>query len=129
MEQINELNSYHATTVILAFLLVFGVFVPIVGAIPKVREIISLRYITLIVWLACMVGIIVNFSNLSDSVKLAVVVSTAIMSGLFILVRSYEKVSWNKDLKASVSKGDAKAELEIKNIEKKEGSDENDRPE
>lgn len=122
----NELSAYHATTIILAFLVVFGLIVPIIGTIPKVKEIISLRYITLIVWLACMIGVIVNFSSLSDSVKLAVVVSTAIMSGLFILVRSYEKVSYNHDLKASVSKGDAKAELEIKNAECKEDKDKAD---
>lgn len=123
MEQINELNSYHATTVILAFLLVFGVMVPIVGVIPKVKEIISLRYITLIVWLACMVGIIVNFSNLSDSVKLAVVISTAIMSAIYICFRSIEKWMYNgwklgKEVKASVQKGDAKLEVELKEKDK-----------
>lgn len=120
------IDSYHATTIIILFLLVFGLVCPIIGVIPKIREIISLRYLTLVVWLACMLGVIVNFGELPESIKLAVVISTAIMSGLFILVRSYEKVSYNHDLKASVSKGDAKAELEIKNAECKEDKADNE---
>lgn len=126
----NELNSYHATYIILAFLVVFGFIVPIIGTIPKVKEIISLRYITLIVWLACMIGVIVNFSSLSDSVKLAVVIATAIMSGLYICARSIEKWMYNgwklgsKEVKASISKGDAKAEVEIKNNDSKESDKE-----
>lgn len=132
MEILQSIGAYHATAIILAFLLVFGILVPIVGIIPKVKEIISLRYLTLVVWLACTIGIIVNFSELSDSVKLSVVISTAIMSGIFVIARSIEKWlyngwSFNREIKASVSKGDAKAEIEIKNVEDKdEKKDESD---
>ena len=108
------IGPYSATAIILVFLLVFGLVLPIIGVIPKVRDIISLRYLTLVVWLACMIGVIVNFGALSDTIKLAVVIGSAVMSGIFITVRIYEKVSFNHDLRASVSKGDAKAELEIK---------------
>lgn len=118
-----------ATCVLIVFLIVWGLVFPIIGVIPKIREMVSLRYLTLVVWLAILIGVIVNFGALSDSIKLSVVISAAIMSALFTVVRSYEKVSYNHDLKASVSKGDAKAELEIKNVETKEGGDENDRPE
>lgn len=126
------IEPYSATAIVLFFLLIFGLICPIVGVIPKVKEIISLRYLTLVVWLACMLGVIVNFGSLGDGIKLAVVVSAAIMSVLFISVRSVEKALYNgwsfhRDLKASVSKGDAKAEIEIKNVEKKdEKKDESD---
>jgi hypothetical protein len=125
------IDSYHATTIIILFLIVFGLVCPIIGVIPKIREIISLRYLTLVVWLACMLGVIVNFGELQESIKLAVVISTAIMSGLWILARSIEKWmangwGFNHDLKASVSKGDAKAELEIKNAECKEDKADNE---
>ena len=116
-----------ATGILIIFLIIWGLLFPIIGVIPKVREMISLRYLTLIVWLACMIGVIVNFGALADSVKMAVVIGTGVLSGVFILVRSYEKVSYNHNLKASVSKGDAKAEIEIKNVEKKdEKKDESD---
>ena len=119
MEILQSIGAYHATAIILSFLLVFGILVPIVGIIPKVKEIISLRYLTLVVWLACTIGIIVNFSELSDSVKLSVVISTAIMSGIFVIARSIEKWlyngwSFNREIKASVTKGDIKAEIEVK---------------
>ena len=111
--------------ILIIFLIIWGLLFPLIGVIPKVREMISLRYLTLIVWLACMIGVIVNFGALADSVKMAVVIGTGVLSGIFILVRSYEKVSYNHDLKASVSKGDAKAEIEIKNVENGE-KDESD---
>jgi hypothetical protein len=111
------IEPYSATTIILLFLLVFGLIVPIIGTIPKLKEIVSLRYLTLVVWLACMIGIIVNFGALPESIKLAVVIGCGIMSATFILVRSYEKVSYNHNLKAIVQKGDAKAEIEIKKAE------------
>lgn len=128
------IGPYSATAIILVFLLVFGLVLPIIGVIPKVRDIVSLRYLTLVVWLACMIGVVVNYHDLDSSIKRAVVIGTAILSGIYIILRSIEKWLFNgwkfsKDIEASLSKGDAKAEIKVKNSETKEGSDKNDRPE
>lgn len=108
-----------ATAIIIAFLVIWGILIPIVGGIPKIKEIISYRYLIIIVFLACMIGVVINYHDLDSSIKSAVIIGTAILSGLFILLRSFEKICANgwlskKDIKASVSKGDIKAEIDVK---------------
>ena len=108
------IDAYPATLIILLFLAIWGVMFPLLGVLPKVREMVSLRYLTVIVWLAVLIGVIVNFSELSDTIKLAVVISAAVMSGLFVAVRSFEKVQYTHDLHITAQKGEAKAEIELK---------------
>ena len=117
------IEPYSATTIILAFLLVFGVIVPIIGSIPKIKEIISFRYLIIVCFLACMIGVIINFSELDTSVRMAVIIGTSVLCGAYILLRSFEKWvanDWHftKDVKASLSKGDAKVEVELKDKER-----------
>jgi CDP-diglyceride synthetase len=116
------IEPYSATTIIIGFLIIFGILIPIIGNIPKIRNIISYRYLIIVCFLACMLGVIINFSELDTSVRLAVIIGSIILCSVFILVRSLEKWMYNgwslsKDLKAIVQKGDAKAEIEIKKAE------------
>lgn len=113
------IEPYSATTILLAFLLLFGVIIPVVGTIPKIKEIISYRYLIVVCFLACMIGVIINFGDLDTSVRMAVIIGTSTLCGGYIILRSVEKWMANgwqlgKDVKASVSKGDAKVELEVK---------------
>lgn len=111
-----------ATAIIIAFLVIWGILIPVVGIIPKIKEIISYRYLIVIVFLACMIGVVINYHDLDSTIKFAVIIGTAILSGIFILLRSFEKICANgwisgRDIKASVSKGDMKAELDVKEKE------------
>ena len=120
------IDPFSATAIIIAFLVIWAIIIPVCGVIPKVKEIISYRYLIVTVFLACTIGVIVNFGDLDASVKMAVIVSTAILSGLYVVLRSLEKLAFNglfssHDLKASVSKGDIEAKIELKSGEKDNG--------
>ena len=111
------IEPYSATAIITAFLIIWAIIIPILGTIPKVREIISYRYLTVTVFLACMIGVIINFSGLETSVRMAVIVGTAILSGLYLLIRSFEKAAYNgwidRKIEAKVSKGDISAQVTL----------------
>lgn len=107
-----------ATEIMVAFLIVMGIIIPVCGVIPKLKEIISYRYLVVVVFLALSLAVIVDFSEVDTSIKSAVIVGTAILSGLFIILRSVEKAFYNKwigngKIEASVEKGDIKAKVKI----------------
>lgn len=109
------IDSYVATKVIIGFLIIFGIVIPILDRIPKVRDFISFRWLIVIVYSALCLGVIVDFGHLDTSVRFAVVVGGVVLSAIFLLVRSIEKAAYNKwsipKLDASVKKGDVSAEL------------------
>lgn len=112
------IDPYSSTAIVILFLIIWAIIIPVVGAIPKIGKIISYRYLVITVFLACMIGVVVNFDGLDSSIKMAVIVGTAIISGVYIILRSIEKWlyngwTFNKDFSASVSKGDAKAEIKV----------------
>ena len=122
------IDPFSATAIIIAFLVIWAIIIPVCGVIPKVKEIISYRYLVVTVFLACTIGVIVNFGELDTSVKMSVIIGTSILSGLYIVLRSVEKLAFNglfssHDLKASVSKGDIEAKIELKNGEKENGKE------
>ena len=106
-----------ATEIMVAFLIVMGIIIPVCGVIPKLREIISYRYLVVVVFLALSLAVIVDFSEVDTSIKSAVIVGTAILSGLFIILRSIEKAFYNRwiggKIEASVEKGDIKAKVKL----------------
>ena len=112
-----------ATEIMVAFLIVMGIIIPVCGVIPKLREIISYRYLVVVVFLALSLAVIVDFSEVDTSIKSAVIVGTAILSGLFIILRSIEKAFYNgwlssNKLNFSFQKDGIKATAELVPIEK-----------
>jgi hypothetical protein len=112
------IDPYSATAILAAFLVIWGVIIPVCGVIPKVKEVISLRYMIVVVFLAATIGVIIDFSALDDATRNTVIIGGAILSGLFILVRSLEKALYNgwlgsQRINAHVEKGDIKAGVEI----------------
>jgi hypothetical protein len=108
-----------ATVIIVSFLIIWAIIIPIVGAIPKIGKIISYRYLLVTVFLACMIGVVINYHDLDTQIKLAVIIGSSIISGVYLLARSFEKWIANgwcitSDISAKVSKGDIKAELLVK---------------
>lgn len=107
-----------ATKIMVGFLIVMGIIIPVCGVIPKVREVISLRYLIVVVFLAASLGVIIDFAELDTSIRATVLVSTAILSGAFILLRSIEKAFYNRwigngKIEASLEKGDLHAKLKV----------------
>ena len=119
------LEPFSATAILISFLVIWAIIIPIFGAIPKVKNVISYRYLILTVFLACMIGVVINYHDLDSSIKLGVVVGTTILCGVYIIIRSFEKWlanGWrfNKDIEASVQKGEIKAEIKLKDTGDKE---------
>lgn len=110
------IDPYSATTIIVAFLLIAGILIPVCGVVPKIKEIISYRYLVIVVFLAMSLAVIVDFSELDTSIKSAVIIGTAVLSGLYVVLRSLEKAFFNGwigkgKIEASFEKGDIKAKV------------------
>lgn len=110
-------DSYTATSIIVGFLLIFGVLLPILDKIPKVREVISLRWTVVVIYSALCIGVIIDFEHLDTSVRLATVIGGLILAAIFLLVRSLEKAAVNRwkfpRIRGKVQKGNAQAELSV----------------
>lgn len=105
-----------ATYIVCSFIIIFALIVPTCAVIPKLKEIISYRWLVVVTYLAITIGVIVDFEHLDDTVRGAVILGGAVLSGLFIVLRSIEKglyMGWlgGGRVEASVEKGDAKAKV------------------
>lgn len=111
------IDSYTATSIVVSFLIVFGLIIPILDRIPKVKDFISFRWILVVVYSAMCLGVIIDFEHLDTSVRLAVVVGGIVLSSLFLLVRSIEKAAVNKwkfpRVRGKVQKGNISGELSV----------------
>lgn len=115
--EVEMIDSYTATSVIVGFLLIFGLVLPILDRIPKIKDFISFRWILVVVYLSLSIGVIIDFGHLDTSVRFAVVVGGIILSSLFLLVRSLEKAAVNKwklpRVRGKVQKGNISGELSV----------------
>lgn len=109
------IDSYMATSVIVGFLVIFGVILPVFDNIPKIKNFVSLRWTIVVVYSAMCLGVIIDFEHLDTSVRFAVVVGGILLSSIFLFVRSLEKAAVNKwkypKIKGSIKRGDTQAEL------------------
>ena len=110
-------DSYTATTVIVGFLVIFGIILPVFDKIPKIKDFISLRWTVVVVYSAMCIGVIIDFNHLDTSVRFAVIIGGIVLSAIFLLVRSLEKAAVNKwkfpRVRGSVKKGDVQAEISL----------------
>lgn len=111
------IDSYTATSVIVGFLVIFGVLLPILDKIPKIRDIVSFRWTVVVIYSALSIGVIIDFAHLDTSVRFSVVIGGIVLSAIFLIVRSIEKAALNDwhlpRTRASVKKGDIQAELSV----------------
>ena len=121
------IDSYTATLIIVSFLVVFGVFIPILDKLPRVRSIVSFRWTLVVIYSAMCLGVIIDFEHLDTSVRFLVVLGGIILSAIFVFVRSYEKANVNNwkipHARASLSKGDLQAELSLSSKIKSSSND------
>lgn len=101
-----------ATIIVVAFLIVFGIVMPILN--KKLPKFISYRWSVIVVILALLIGAVLDFGELSDEVRYALVIGALVISGGYILLRTVEKAlanGWLRGVRLDVRKGDASASL------------------
>lgn len=106
-----------ATAIILVFIVLFGIILPILDKSKMFGKFISLRWCIVVTFVAMFIGCLIDFDQLSDSVRLTVVLGTIIVGGVFILIRTWEKAvskGWSIGIKKiEASKGDAKVTVDV----------------
>lgn len=103
-----------ATFIMLGVGIFLLVVIPWMDGSEKLGKYISLRYTLVSVVLIMALGCILNFSHLTDSSRNIVLMGSLILVGLFVAVRSLEKVKLgSKQLKIEAHKGDIGASVEI----------------
>lgn len=101
-----------ATIIILFFILVFGVAVPILDR--KLPKYVSYRWCVIVVVLALLIGAVVDFDVLSDEARKIVLVGSLVISGVYVILRTLEKVlanGWLKGARIEASKGDINVKI------------------
>ena len=97
----------HATLITVLFILIFGVAVPIINC--RAPKCISYRWCVIVVLLALLIGVVVDFGELSGDVRMAVVVGGMIIAGVYVVLRTIEKAlanGWLRGASIEAKKGD-----------------------
>lgn len=98
-----------ATILVCAFALFLLIIIPILDGSKRFGRFISLRYTVTAVMIALMLGCVLDFSHLVDESRNIVLYGGIIISGIFIIVRTLDKIKLGgKHIEISAEKGDAK---------------------
>lgn len=108
---------------ILAFLLIA---VPVLEAIPKLRDGISRRYILASIYAVLGVACVIDFKELNNDVRYAVIIGSICIISLTIVLFTTEKIAFSKlfglkKIKASWNEKLLEAEFQDKKEEEKQG--------
>lgn len=96
-----------ATIIIVTFIILFGVGVPILD--KKAPKYISYRWCVVVVILALLIGVIVDFDALSDESRHVVLIGGLVISGGYVALRTFEKTlanGWLRGAQIEAKKGD-----------------------
>ncbi len=120
------ITPFWATIIIVTFILIFGVGVPILNR--KAPKYISYRWCVIVVVLALLIGVIIDFEVLSDDARKVVLIGGLVIAGVYVLLRTIEKVlanGWLRGATIEAKKGDIEVKLTSdKDTENKEGKGE-----
>ena len=114
-----------AIIILCTLITILIILVPILDAIPALTRFVSFRWVCVsIVWVL-MVGVIIDFKELSDSTRDLTITGGMIIIGGFLLLKTLEKILYNGwlkgvNLKGSIEKGDLKGNVEISSDTKKQ---------
>ena len=98
-----------SAVILLAVSLLLLIIIPILDGTKRFSKYISLRYTLVAVALIMALGCVLDFSHLSESSRNTVLMGGLILVGLFVAVRSLEKLKLGgKKIEFSIEKGDAK---------------------
>lgn len=101
------ISAHIATIIVLAFIIIFGVGVPILD--KRVPKYISYRWCVVVVVLALLIGVVVDFGELPQDIRRAVVIGGLVIAGAYIVLRTVEKTlanGWLRGAKIEAKKGD-----------------------
>lgn len=101
------ISAHIATIIVLAFIVIFGVGVPILDR--KCPKYISYRWCVVVVVLALLIGVVVDFGELAQDIRRAVVIGGLVIAGAYIVLRTVEKAlanGWLRGAKIEAKKGD-----------------------
>lgn len=108
------ISSTMATIIMIALLLFLLVAIPFLDMHPTLGKYISKRYTLVCVFLVLSVGVVLDFSHLSETTRNTVLIGSITLVGLYMILRGLEKLKLgDRNIKLSAEKGDAKASLEI----------------
>ena len=114
-----------ATIILCVLVTILIILVPILDAIPALTRFVSFRWVCVSIVLVLMVGVIIDFKELSDSTRDLTITGGMIIVGGFLLLKTLEKILYNGwlkgvNLKGSIEKGDLKGNVEISSDSKKQ---------
>lgn len=115
------ISPFWATIIIVAFILIFGVGVPILNR--KAPKYISYRWCVIVVVLALLIGVVVDFEVLSNDARKIILVGGLVIAGVYVALRTIEKVlanGWLRGATIEAKKGD----ISVKVTGKEGGKDE-----
>ena len=102
---------------LLSVIVFFSIVIPIAETHPKISPVISRRWILIVCITAMMIGVLLDFSHITDSVRMTVIVGGMILSGIYILIRTAEKMAangWSLGVShIHVEHGQTKADVEL----------------
>jgi hypothetical protein len=101
------ISPISATIIIVTFIILFGVGVPILDR--KAPKYISYRWCVVVVILALLIGVIVDFDALSDESRQVVLIGGLVISGGYVALRTIEKTlanGWLRGAQIEAKKGD-----------------------
>jgi prepilin signal peptidase PulO-like enzyme (type II secretory pathway) len=98
-----------AAVILLVVCILLLVIIPLLDGSHRFAKYISLRYTLVAVALIMALGCVLDFSHLAESSRNTVLMGGLILVGLFVVVRSLEKVKLGgKKIDIEVQKGDIK---------------------
>ena len=111
------IDAYMTAIIMIAFIFLYGIVLPLMDHSKIFGRFVSLRLAVLVVFLSMSVGVVLDFNHLDSELRLAIVVGTLIIGGVFILIRTWEKAvskGWSIGIKKiEASKGDAKVTVDV----------------
>ena len=103
------LTPFASTIILIAASILLLIVIPLLDGSRMFGRFISLRYTLVSLSLIMALGCILDFSHLSESSRNIVLMGGVILVGLFVVVRSLEKLKiGGKTISVSAQKGDAK---------------------
>lgn len=105
-----------ATIIILSVSVLLMVVIPMLDASKKFGKYISLRYTLVVVVLAMALGCVLDFSHLVESSRNIVLTGGLVLVGLFVVVRSLEKIKLGaRHIEVTAKKGDIELNAKVGN--------------
>lgn len=110
------LTPITAAIILIAVTILLLILIPLLDGSKRFNQYISLRYTLVALSLIMALGCILDFSHLNESSRNIVLAGGLILVGLFVVVRSLEKMKLgNKVIDVSASKGDIKLTAKLQN--------------